>query len=211
MNSINELMKECKKAMNEHVALLEEDNKLKEDLREVVLKNWKIAQAEIKSFEDFRCLLAGTYNKYPTFDKIGKILVDYDCGLTLMIESENTAWACSAKVLLLGDGRVSLDYIKSGLWEKDNPFRTEEIPSWAVLLNTEEKAKAFANNVAKYYTKVIQFYLDNIIPTENGGLRDSIARVKNLLSDSHTVEEKEDGTVEIKLGGKTYIGTLKEE
>ncbi len=204
-------MDECKKAIGEHVALLEEDNKLKEDLKEVVLKNWKIVQTEIKSFEDIRELLAETFHKYPTFDEIGKILVDYDYGLTLMIKSENTAWASSAKILLFGDGGTELDYIERGLWEKDNPFRTEEIPSWGVLLNTEEKAKAFADKVAEYYAKVIQFYLDNIIPTENGGLRDSIARIKNLLSDSHTVEEKEDGTVEIKLGGKTYIGTLKEE
>lgn len=211
MKTINELMDECTKAMNEHVALQEEDDKLKEVLKEVVLKNWKIALAEIEAFEKFRGLLANTFRKYPTFDEIGQILAEYDCGLTLMIKSENSVWACNAKILLLGEGGVSLDFIDSGLWEKENPFRTEEIPSWAVLLNTEEKAKAFANNVAKYYAKVIQFYLDNIIPTENGGLRDSIARVKNLLSDSHTVEEKEDGTVEIKLGGKTYIGTLKEE
>lgn len=211
MNSINELMNECRKAMTEHVALQEEDRKLKEDLREVVLKNWKIAQTEIKSFEDFRSLLADTFHRYPTFDDIGKILVDYDCGLTLMIKSENTVWACGARLLLLGDNGAVLDYIERNLWQKDNPFRTEVIPSWAVLLNTEEKAKAFADKVGGYYTKVIQFYLDNIVPKENGGLRDSIARVKNLLSDSHTVEEKEDGTVEIKLGGKTYIGTLKEE
>ncbi len=211
MKTINELMNECTEAMNKHVALQEEDDKLKEDLKEVVLKNWKIALAEIEAFEKFRGLLAGTFHKYPTFDEIGQILAEYDCGLTLMIKSENSAWASSAKILLLGEGGVSLDYLEKGLFNKENPFRTDIIPSWAVLLNTEEKAKAFANKVAEYYAKVAQFYLDNIIPTESGALRDSIANVKALLTDSHTVEEKEDGTVEIKLGGKVYIGTLKEE
>ena len=211
MKTINELMNECTEAMNKHVALQEEDDKLKEDLKEVVLKNWKIALAEIEAFEKFRGLLADTFHKYPTFDEIGQILAEYDCGLTLMIKSENSAWACSAKILLLGEGGVSLDYLEKGLFNEENPFRTDIIPSWAVLLNTEEKAKAFANKVAEYYAKVAQFYLDNIIPTESGALRDSIANIKALLTDSHTVEEKEDGTVEIKLGGKVYIGTLKEE
>lgn len=72
MNNINELMDECKKAIGEHVALLEEDNKLKEDLKEVVLKNWKIVQTEIKSFVDIRKLLAEAFHKYPTYDEKGK-------------------------------------------------------------------------------------------------------------------------------------------
>lgn len=211
MKTINELMNECTEAMNEQVALQEEDKRLKENLEEIVLKNWKIVQAEIEAFEKFRVLLVNTFKKYPKTDDIGKCITEYEGGITLVIRSQNTVWASFGEIEIFDEDSARIDYIDESLVGKEYPFRRELIPVWAVLLNTEEKAKAFADKVAEYYAKMAQYYLDNIIPTESKTLRESIANVKALLSDSHTVEEKEDGTVEIKLGGKVYIGTLKEE
>lgn len=90
-------------------------------------------------------------------------------------------------------------------------MKDDEIPLWAEVLRTEEDANNVVEAISQYYIKIMEYYLEEVIPVSEENVRTSIANVKNLLSDSHTVEEKEDGTVEIRLGGKTYIGTLKEE
>ena len=44
----------------------------------------------------------------------------------------------------------------------------------------------------------------------NESLKASVEALKNELNGSSAIEEKEDGSVEIKINGKTYIGTVKE-
>lgn len=61
--------------------------------------------------------------------------------------------------------------------------------------------------------KVTAAYLEKCIPgfkEVNEGLEASITALTELLKSSSVVEENEDGTVEIQLGGKTYIGHVKE-
>ena len=46
---------------------------------------------------------------------------------------------------------------------------------------------------------------------KNAELALQLDSLKEALSTSSVVKEKEDGSIEIHLNGKTYIGTVKEE
>ena len=67
--------------------------------------------------------------------------------------------------------------------------------------------------LVKALRAVTAAYLEKCIPgfkELNEGLETSITALTALLKSSSVVEENEDGTVEIQLGGKTYIGHVKE-
>ena len=74
---------------------------------------------------------------------------------------------------------------------------------------TEEKTQDFVDLVKQYYTDVLEVYSEQV-KTRNEQLSQSITELTEELKRASTVEHKEDGTVEIHLGGKTYRATLKE-
>lgn len=210
MKGLNELVNDCNNAVKNYIALKEEDEKLKADLKEIVLKNWQIVKSSVADFEQIRKMLVNCF-KYSKTSILGTFAFTYDNDVSVTINSVNSYWIESPKLDLHKGGRGIVDTISNDYWEKDNPFRDEEIPVWAELLRTEEDANNLVEAIGRYYIKIMEYYLTEVIPVSEENMRKSIENVKSLLSDSHTVEEKEDGTVEIRLGGKTYVGTLKEE
>ena len=209
MKTINELAEACNKAVKDYVTLKEEDNKLKAELKEIVAKNWQIVKSSVEDFEQIRKMLVkcfGCSNK-----GVGTFVFTYDNGISLTVKSINDHWLETPILSLHKEGRGVVDFIYGDRWSEINPLKDDEIPLWAEVLRTEEDANNVVEAISQYYIKIMGYYLDEVIPVSEEEVRTSIANVKNLLSDSHTVEEKEDGTVEIRLGGKTYIGTLKEE
>lgn len=91
-----------------------------------------------------------------------------------------------------------------------NPNYKDKIVSFSSILATEDKAEALLSEIYKVYADFFTKALKQV-EGENEKLSSQLKTLTDYLSDSHTIEEKEDGTVEIRLGGKTYIGTLKEE
>lgn len=209
MKGISELMEECNKAITEHVELVAEENKLKEDLKEVILKNWQIVLSGIKEVDKIRNTLVLNFNWVK--NECSTVRKDYEHDLTIFVGSINDYWYDSVKIKLNSSGGKCFDVVIADDWDKKNPFKDDHIQEWGVVLGTEEKASELLSMIYSYYAKVFQSYLDTIIPEKEETLRNSISRIKSILSDSHTVEEEEDGTVKIRLGGKTYIGTLLEE
>ena len=209
MKTINELAEACNKAVKDYVTLKEEDNKLKAELKEIVVKNWQIVKSSVEDFEQIRKMLVSCFGCSNA--SIGTFTFTYDNGISLSVKSVNSYWLEKPRLSLHKEGRGMVDDIYGDYWQSNNPLKEDEIPVWAELLRTEEDANNVVEAISQYYIKIMEYYLDEVIPVSEENVRTSIANVKNLLSDSHTVEEKEDGTVEIRLGGKTYIGTLKEE
>ena len=209
MKALNELMKDCNNAVKNYVALKEEDEKLKADLKEVVLKNWQIVKSSVEDFEQIRKMLKNCFGN--SQEGMGTFEFTYDKGLSITVKSQNAYWIDTPRLTLCKVGRGKVDDVYGDYWQKENPFNNEEIPLWAEVLRTEEDANNLVEAISKYYIKIMEYYLNEVIPVSEEKMRASIENVKSLLSDSHTVEEKEDGTVEIRLGGKTYVGTLKEE
>ena len=209
MKTINELAEACNKAVRDYVTLKEEDNKLKAELKEIVLKNWQIVKSSVEDFEQIRKMLVNCFDC--SNKSVGTFAFTYDNGISLSVKSASDYWIEKPILSLHKGGRGIVDEIRGSYWQNENPFKEEEIPLWAELLRTEEDANNVVEAMSQYYITIMEYYLDEVIPVSEENVRTSIENVKNLLSDSHTVEEKEDGTVEIRLGGKTYVGTLKEE
>lgn len=81
---------------------------------------------------------------------------------------------------------------------------------FAPWLASEEKANELAELVKKAYIPLLEWHKQQF--EEIGSdLSSTVEHLQKVLDGSHTVEEKEDGTVKIQLGGKTYIGRLEEE
>ena len=209
MKTINELTEACNKAVKDYVTLKEEDDKLKAELTEIVVKNWQIVKSSIADFEKVRTMLVKCFGYSQS--GLGVLTFTYSNGVSLSLESGSVSYADIPHLYLHKEERGVVDSIYGKFWQSDNPLKEGEIPVWAEVLRTEEDANNVVEAISQYYIKIMEYYLDNVIPVSEEKVRTSIASIKALLSDSHTVEEKEDGTVEIKLGGKVYIGTLKEE
>lgn len=87
-----------------------------------------------------------------------------------------------------------------------NAFQLSKFASW---LGTEEKATELVELLEKAYIPLLEWHKKNFEEIGND-LSETVDHLKSVLEGSHTVEQKEDGTVEIQLGGKTYIGRVKE-
>lgn len=74
---------------------------------------------------------------------------------------------------------------------------------------TEEKSQEFVEIVKEHYADMLEKY-SVLVKNRNEQLSQSITELTEELKRASTVEHKEDGTVEIHLGGKTYRATLKE-
>ena len=80
---------------------------------------------------------------------------------------------------------------------------------FAPWLASEEKANELVELIKKAYIPLLKWHKQKF--EEIGSdLSSTVEHLQKVLDGSHTVEEKEDGTVEIQLGGKTYIGKVKE-
>ena len=80
---------------------------------------------------------------------------------------------------------------------------------FAPWLASEEKANELVELIKKAYIPLLEWHKKQF--EEIGSdLSSTVEHLQKVLDGSHTVEEKEDGTVEIQLGGKTYIGKVKE-
>jgi hypothetical protein len=209
MKTINELTEACTKAVKDYVTLKEEDDKLKAELKEIVVKNWQIVKSSVEDFEQIRKMLINCFGH--SQNGLGEYAFTYENDVSLTVKSENSYWLETPRLSLHKGKRGIVDDIYGDYWKSDNPLKEDEIPVWAELLRTEEDTNNVVEAISQYYIKIMEYYLDKIIPVSEENVRKSIAEVKSLLSDSHTVEEKEDGTVEIRLGGKTYIGKVVEE
>lgn len=88
-------------------------------------------------------------------------------------------------------------------WGNDN---TLKLSYWFL---TEEKSQEFVELVKEYYVELLENY-SVLVKERNEQLSQSITELTEELKRASTVEHKEDGTVEIHLGGKTYRATLKE-
>jgi hypothetical protein len=75
---------------------------------------------------------------------------------------------------------------------------------------TEDKALALVDVIKDQYVTVLTAWAA-YLKDSNEQYAKAIEDLKNILSASHAVETKEDGTVEIMLGGKKYVGHIAEE
>ena len=83
------------------------------------------------------------------------------------------------------------------------------VKSWLPYFGTEEATLETLDVAIKTFAIWFERFLEEIDQC-NESLKASVEALKNELNGSSAIEEKEDGSVEIKIIGKTYIGTVKE-
>ena len=113
---------------------------------------------------------------------------------------------------------VHVIYVTNGgygeLWTsihnaKEYSTSNNTLALFAPWLASEEKANELVELIKKAYMPLLEWHKQKF--EEIGSdLSSTVEHLQQVLDGSHTVEEKEDGTVEIQLGGKTYIGKVKE-
>lgn len=77
-------------------------------------------------------------------------------------------------------------------------------------LGSEEKSLEMVDILKDEYTRILNCWSEHFT-VKNKQLAESIKELNDKLSQGSSIEHKENGTVEIHLGGKTYKATLSEE
>lgn len=85
-----------------------------------------------------------------------------------------------------------------------------EVFNCFLFLTSTETTLAKLDVIRLVFASRFERYLKDL-RTENETLAEKVSLLREHLETSSSVEEKEDGTIEINIGGKTYIGTLKEK
>ena len=109
MKTINELAEACNKAVKDYVTLKEEDNKLKAELKEIVVKNWQIVKSSVEDFEQIRKMLVSCFGCSNA--SIGTFTFTYDNGISLSVKSVNSYWLEKPRLSLHKEGRGTVDDI----------------------------------------------------------------------------------------------------
>lgn len=92
-----------------------------------------------------------------------------------------------------------------------NIYRSKEsLFAFADILSTEDKASNLLAEIDEVYCNLFTKVLQKV-KEDNEELSKQLETLTSCLSNSSVMEEKEDGSIEIHLNGKTYIGTVKEE
>lgn len=116
---------------------------------------------------------------------------------------------------------VNLDYTNHGMGyfscylqykdsREDKIYRYQYEFNLRNVFITEDKALSLVDCIKDQYVIVLNAWA-NYLKDSNEQYAKAIEDLKNMLSASHAVETKEDGTVEIMLGGKKYVGRIAEE
>ncbi len=78
-------------------------------------------------------------------------------------------------------------------------------PYWVTAECTQETLDKLTEQFCRYLGSCVER-----LKSTSASLASDVEKLKNILSTSDTVVHRDDGTVEIQLGGKTYIGKVKE-
>lgn len=86
----------------------------------------------------------------------------------------------------------------------------ERVIAFGELFSTEDKANAFLAELNEQYAKLFEKVI-KVVDEKNAELALQLDSLREALSTSSVVKEKEDGSIEIHLNGKTYKGIVVEE
>lgn len=205
VKEIAELSEKLKVAVAKNVELENRKAELVEGIKEVVYNNYKnILFDELKLYHnlcnDFRKKYRGCAAFYTEEceDKI-RLKFYYTDSVEVFLKIPGSS---SYYYLWLTGNETELNYLK-GMSEK-------EVRYISPYLDTEEHSLQLLERVRKGYASIFSQFLE-FIDRENTELYKTVEDFSKRLADSSTMENKEDGTVEIHLGGKTFRGNIIEE
>lgn len=98
-------------------------------------------------------------------------------------------------------------YITYG--ESYKKLNTDHWISLAEFFESVDTCNSFIEQLNADYSLIIESAIKQY-ETENPKLVDTLQNLTEKIKNSSCVEQKEDGSIEITINGKTYIGTVKE-
>lgn len=192
---LNELKKNVLASAEQCKNMRAEKKELKERITEnariniekIVFPELKATQSFCHALHDIQC--TGFEEEYETLKVIP---YNRDCSGKLIYRVSQTGINCYFRI-----DQHTCELISDKLYDVSD------------LFDTEDKCFKFVDKIHKDFAAVLNSYQERFSEV-NEELANDISKLKELLNDSHAVEEKEDSSIEIKINGKTYIGTVKE-
>ena len=184
MENFDDIKKNVIDLINEQNELEEREKETRKKLGSIIEENYnRIVSPVLKELSELDYVLE---NKVGMFDTLK---VD---GMPIYYVSKH--WS--------GSG---LRYMSDG--DSVSPYYTDE--RTIENFSTVEKASAFAETVKKIFVEKFKTFAP-MLEEKNKELKNKIDKLVEALNNSSTIKEQDDGTVEIKLGDKTFVGTIKE-
>lgn len=223
MDRLNNILGTIEEVVNENNKLEEEFTKKAEELREKCLSNYntiiKDTLEHLNTIAREMCERFGVYfTKADGNNETKHFLANYRGNSTdnvyVSINTDNghgfRPFYTSANVLHSDSlDRAILRHEKDGSYVYDKADK-ERILGYSELLSSEDKANALLEEIFTIYGNLFEKCAERI-KTENEEVSTKLKTLSEYLKDSSVVEEKEDGSIEIHLNGKTYKGVVVEE
>lgn len=202
--NLNEIMENLESKMSDTNRLKAEQAQKEQTLYKVCNSNYeKIFLPRLKELEDFSLKLSGL-----TKDLICEGTSVRDTfAICRNYARFNYGFTTTNNIYEISFGKL-FDLIKECPWhngEKEKLFN-----HCVNFFRSEDKTLETLHKIELLYAKGFQKQADELDKI-NTKLAEDIRKMTELLKDSHAVEENSDGTIEITLNGKIYIGTVKEQ
>ena len=211
MLSLDELKANVMEQADKAKLLANEKAEQKSKVCAIVRKN--LETIVVPYILDMNAFLKAVRDKASGFPKFDEIRV----GIPLGEDIDDNYSLClrtSSYGVNLEFANHGMGYFSSYLQYKDS--RDDKVYRYQYDFNlrnvfiTEDKALALVESIKDQYVIVLNKWAD-YLKDSNEQYAKAIEDLKDMLSSAHAVETKEDGTVEIMLGGKKYVGRIAEE
>ena len=221
MNNFEELLKNTKNLIQENERLEEERKEKRMELVTIMRNNFKsIYQTEVKQMTDIitdvASLVKSVNGKNGTRITYSKDIVNDEKTIGYIqaevLYNYNLEKPHYLSVALKGSdgGYNNENNIEFYLKEDNCIYYYSNCKNYKSVFLTEDNTVKVVEEIGNICCHILEDYIA-ILESRNEGLGRDLEILKEQLGQSTCVQDKEDGTVEFHIGGKTYIGTVKEE
>lgn len=194
--NFNEIMETAEALLEQNVELENKKNQMETDLLEIIKDNYeKLFLPEIESLLNFDGRLSDKAN------------ICFDSQETLFYISRRNGGVGPNLYITNRNNQHDNVFYKTILHKAfSNDYKIHLLSDFT----SEESTFAFLASVKEVFARRFEAYASKL-RKKNDSLAERIKELAEQLKNSSSVNEKEDGTIEITLNGKTYIGTVKEQ
>ena len=199
-------MKELVELMDKIKVTVEKNVGLEQKKQELILKLKNVMEDNFKNF---------IYDELSIYEKLSEDLkLKYqteacyeDGGMRLRYSYPDGS---EAYIKRIHNGFTEYFRLRIDVMGQFKGMSENTITAFSDMFDTEEHAMQTLERIRKGYTVILNKYLEKI-DSENTELSGVVEKLTEQLENSSVLEEKEDGTVEIKIGCKIFRGKLTEE
>lgn len=198
---LNELKEKAILLKEENTKLRKEVNAKKVEFARIIRKNFvEIILPYMRSMNDFINNL-----NFRFAEKTERLIDDYQ-KIRLSVDKKLTS--CGIRISYNEWKSYGLDVCLT----YEESYKNLNADQWmplAELFESVDACNSFIEQLNADYSLIIESAI-NQYDTENPALAETLQNLTEKIKSSSFVEQKEDGSIEITINGKTYIGTVKE-